>query len=59
MQPTSTKIATKTEPKRVYDLDTGYESEGEDGKDEEGERGRQEGAKRVKLTTVSAVPLPS
>ena len=47
------------EPKRVYDLDTGHTSEDEDGKVEEGERWRQEGAKRVKLTTVSAVPLPS
>jgi tRNA-dihydrouridine synthase 1 len=59
VQPTSTKNATKTEPKRVYDLDTGHESEGVDEKDGDGERRRQEGAKRAKLATVSAVPLPS
>lgn len=59
VQPTSTNNVTKTEPKRVHGLDTDHKSKGENEKDGDGERWRQEGTKRVKLTTVSAVPLPS
>lgn len=53
---------TKKEPKRVHGSGAGHESEGEGERDGNGERaseGWQEGAKRVKLMTVSAVPLPS
>lgn len=59
VQPTVfAKDATKVEPKRVHGSDVGQHSEGEDERDEE-ERPRPEGIKRVKLATMSSVPLTS